>query len=1291
MTYKILILVYFFFQFSVFLGFSQKGKEVIEDIEWNGIYSMNINGVDYKQVFHSSNGYWDFEKDQPYLLKYIPIYSTTVNFNVTNVEVVPLTRSEISLLDVSKIKSMFDFKTNITDKRKKFYAVVQVNEVRKNPASGQFEKLVRYEGSLSVSGNSSAISKSAYLTTSAFASGSGEWYKIGVVEDGVYKIDYSFLSDMGVDVSSLSSDAINIFGNGAGLLSENNNDYRHDDVLKNSILIEDGNDGVFNNGDYLLFYAKGPHKWNFDGTVFSHKSHEYSDTSYYFVNINNANSAPKRMGTAQLSASAETNLVTTFIDYDFIEEDNYNLGKSGKQWYGDIYDVQTSYNYGFSMPNIVNTDSLRVYAKIIGHAASNGTSYTLASGGNSLDIAVGASGTGTYAPLGKSVSGVLEYLGNGNSVDVQITYNKNGLSSSKGWLDYIEVNVPRTLTMIGSQMEFRDIASVGLGNVSRFSIGNVDNINRIWEVTDLSNVSIVDFNTVGSAAEFKVNTDSLRTFIALEDALSKVPIFHHKVLSQNLHGLGFADLIIIVPQEYMPAAIELANFHQVNEGLICHVVTPNQIYNEYSSGMRDATAIKHFLRMFYVRAGLDPDLIPRYCLFFGDATYDARNRLGHNMLFIPTYESTESLSITSTYATDDYFAILSDNGAMNNFDLMDIAIGRLPVNSLSEANDMVTKIKGYSSVYTTNQNNLSCANVESNATLNDWRNIVCLVSDDEDGNVYFRDTEEMADTIRVNNKSMNIVKLHMDAFVETTTPGGDENKGCEEAIQQRVEKGAFLVNYIGHGGETGWAHERILRVPTIRNWTNGVKLPVFMTATCEFSRYDDHDRTSGGEYVLLNPDGGGIALFTTTRLVYNSSNKRLNKHFHSTIYDKVDGMPQRIGDVYLETKDLYVQNGGGDINFRKFALLGDPAVRLALPQHQIVTDSINGVSITAAIDTMKALSIVTVVGHVEDYIGQKLTSFNGVVYPTIYDKMLSLSTLANSPGSSLEPFETSKNVVYKGKATVLNGVFKFSFVVPQDISFQYGNSRVSYYAENGEEDAQGYNEDAIIGGIDTAAISDDQGPDISLYMNDDSFVSGGITDENPDLFAKVFDENGINMVGNGVGHNIEAVIDENTSESIILNDFYEADLDTYKSGRISYPFYDLEEGNHTLSLKVWDVYNNSEKSEIEFVVAKEENFTLDHVLNYPNPFTTRTEFYFEHNQMCDYLDVQIQVFTVSGKLVKSINKRVRSEGFRSEGIVWNGRDDFGEKIGRGVYVYKLKVLNEGGEKVEKFEKLVILN
>ena len=391
MTYKISVLLYFIFHFSIFTCFSQTSKGIVENLEWGAIYSMNINGTDSKNVFHSKNGYWDFEKEQPYLLKYVPINGTSSVFNITNIEVVPLTSSERVLVDVSKVKNSFDFKTSVTDKRKEFYAVIGVNEVRVNPSSGQYEKLVSYSGTLEVSGNSMLALKSSYSNTSAFASGSGDWYKIGVVEDGVYKLDYSFLNDIGIDMSSLNSDAINVFGNGSGLLSENNNDYRKDDILKNAIFIEDGSDGIFNNGDYVLFYAKGLHRWDFNGNIFSQKSHEHCDTSYYFINISTTSASPKRIGNADLSTGSETDLVTTFIDYDFIEEDDYNLGKSGRQWFGDIYDVQTSYNYSFSMPNIVNTDSIRVYAKIIGHASSNGTSYTLASGGSTLNIPVGTS------------------------------------------------------------------------------------------------------------------------------------------------------------------------------------------------------------------------------------------------------------------------------------------------------------------------------------------------------------------------------------------------------------------------------------------------------------------------------------------------------------------------------------------------------------------------------------------------------------------------------------------------------------------------------------------------------------------------------------------------------------------------------------------------------------------------------------------------------------------------------------------------------------------------------------
>ena len=662
--------------------------------------------------------------------------------------------------------------------------------------------------------------------------------------------------------------------------------------------------------------------------------------------------------------------------------------------------------------------------------------------------------------------------------------------------------------------------------------------------------------------------------------------------------------------------------------------------------MRDATAIKSFLRMFYKRAGSNVNLIPKYCLLMGDGSYDNRNILTHNKNFIPTYESIETLSKTGSYTTDDYFAILSDNGGMNNSDLLDIAIGRLPVKSLKEANEMVDKIIYYSRV-SSNEETLihDCNNSSSASILSDWRNIAIQISDDGDNNHYFNDIETMYNKARLLHPEINISKIHADAYVETATAGGERNYEAEKEFKQQVEKGALLVNYIGHGGEIGLGHERYLTVPTILGWTNLKSMPIFMTATCEFSRFDDHDRTSAGEYVILNPNGGGIGLFTTTRLVYSTSNAALNSFFYDTVFDKVNNEAPRLGDIYVGTKNKYGLFSG-DVNYRKFALLGDPAVKLALPNYNIVTDSINGKSLNMVLDTITALSKVVIKGHVENHLGQKVEGFNGSVTTKIYDKVANLTTLGNSSDSSPANFSLWKNLIYKGKASVINGEFVFTFIVPKDISFQYGNGRISYYAENNVTDANGYTEQPIIGGINENAAEDNEAPRVSLYMNNDKFVSGGITDENPALFAKIFDENGINTVGNGVGHNIEAVLDRNTTQAIILNDFYESDLDTYKSGTITYPFESIEAGNHTLSLKVWDVYNNSQNEEIEFVVALNEELALEHVLNYPNPFTTRTEFSFEHNQVCDYLDVQIQVFTISGKLVKTINNRAQSNGYR---------------------------------------------
>ena len=462
-------------------------------------------------------------------------------------------------------------------------------------------------------------------------------------------------------------------------------------------------------------------------------------------------------------------------------------------------------------------------------------------------------------------------------------------------------------------------------------------------------------------------------------------------------------------------------------------------------------------------------------------------------------------------------------------------------------------------------------------------------------------------------------------------------------------------------------------------------MPVFITATCEFSRFDDPLRTSGGELVVLNPNGGGIGLMTTTRLVFSQPNYFLNRTFYDKVFERdANGNPKRLGDVFLEVKNLNAYS----TNSRNFSLLGDPALKLAIPKHTVETTTINGMPVGQT-DTLNALELVTISGEVKDNNGNKLTSYNGFVYPTIFDKIENKQTL-NNDGGGVFTYQTRERRIFKGKATVTNGDFSFSFVVPKDISYSYGTGKISYYSENQVEDANGYNDNFIIGGSNPSIVEDDQGPQMDLFMNDESFVYGGITDNNPSLLVKLSDDQGINTVGSGIGHDLVAVLDDNTENAFILNDYYEASVDDYSSGTINYPFSDLPEGKHTLRVKAWDVANNSAEKTIEFNVVKSQEVKIENLVNYPNPFTTNTEFIFQHNQAGVPMDIKLEVFTVSGKLVKSFDRVVVNDGFISRDIKWDGRDDFGDKIGKGVYVYKLKIRSSNGSTSEKFEKLVIL-
>ncbi|MBL7916821.1 MAG: type IX secretion system sortase PorU, partial [Bacteroidia bacterium] len=493
--------------------------------------------------------------------------------------------------------------------------------------------------------------------------------------------------------------------------------------------------------------------------------------------------------------------------------------------------------------------------------------------------------------------------------------------------------------------------------------------------------------------------------------------------------------------------------------------------------------------------------------------------------------------------------------------------------------------------------------------------------------------DNLSNKVKTFNPVYNIDKVYIDAFKGLSTPGGKRYPDMVAAFNNRINKGCLIMNYTGHGGEVGLSAERVVDIPGINSWTNFNNLPLFITATCEFSRYDDPDRVSAGEICLLNPRGGSIAMLTTCRLAFSNFNETLNNKLFDYVFKKQpDNKMPTLGDIIKNTK----ANLGQNFFYSNFHLLGDPALTLAYPKNKVITSEINGNMVTPiSTDTIKGLSKVTVKGFVADTSGVKLSGFNGYVYPMVFDKKELITCQLNDPGSSISsgtlvPFKfvAQQNIIYKGKAEVKNGDFSFTFIVPKDVSFSYGNAKISYYATDGTTDANGNHDSVKVGGLDPNAVPDVAGPTVKLYLNSKSFVNGGTTNENPILMAEVSDSSGINTVGTGFGHDITAIVDNNTNLPYVLNDYYETNLNSYQSGVIRYQLKDLEEGNHQLSLKVWDVQNNSSVTSADFVVAKSADLALNMVLNYPNPFTTNTKFFFEHNRNCDDIKVLIQVFTI---------------------------------------------------------------
>jgi len=1097
----------------------------------------------------------------------------------------------------------------------------------------------------------------------------GKWYKIQLDETGVYKLSYAEIQAMGVDMATVTPANIRLFGNGGGLLPELNNIFRYDDLAENAIQVVTAKADVFAPGDYILFYGTSPDKVTYNRLMhrFEHVQNIYSEFTYYFLNFDGG--AGLRIEDQQLSQLSPTYTSTSFTEGVFYEKDILNLINSGKDWVGERMDINSPVFElpEFTFPHLITSKQSWIRFRVTARASTS----------SSYEIKV--NGSEVASPQCGSFS---EYIFASDKIDsrsfypesdkLKVSFEYNGTGTAIGWLDWVELNVPRELKFTGGQMQFADPVSVMNGAVTEFQLQESSANITIWEVTNPVKVFRIQADLQEDVSRFVLETDSLRQFVALDNTSFLSATFAGKVPNQDLHGIETADMLIVTHSDYLEQANRLANHHRSTDGMKVVVATNEQVYNEFSSGSPDIVAIRDFARLLYHRPDAGSKL--KYLLLFGDGSFDYKDRVAGNNNRVLTFQRKESLDIIKSWSSDDFYGMLDANEGYDAAGLIDLGIGRFPVSNVEQARQAVDKCISYGS--------------NSTASLGEWRNKIALVADDGDHNLHFRQADKsLAVLLDQKGPSYNVTKIYTDAFKQISTPTGERCPEINAAINSCVETGVLVMNYTGHGGEMGWATESILTVRDIESWTNYTNLPLFITATCEFSRYDNPEKVSAGEYVFLNPYGGGIALFTTTRLASPDPNLRLNWYIYDTLLSKHEGEYPRLGDAITYAKNQF---SGGDVTYiRNFILLGDPALRLAYPQYKVVTTEINGQEPGLDPDTISAMTPVQIKGIVTDASDNLLTAFNGVVDVKVYDKSRSLSTLGSDPDDWPEAFLVQDNYIYQGRATVTNGNFSVEFIVPRDIDYSYGFGKISYYAHSDDTDASGFCKQIIIGGSGYES-NDNAGPDISLFINDYSFMDGGLTNDTPLLIAKLSDESGINTMNSGIGHDIVATLDGENSSSVVLNGYYTSDLDNFRSGEVRYKFPQLAQGKHSLTLKAWDVFNNSSEAVITFIVAKNMQITITSMNVYPNPFKDEIKVGFDINLFDTPFEAYLEIFDINGSLVSSTTKELLlSHEYNAGTLTWNGRTASGTAVVPGIYLISIRASNSNSSTVKAARALKV--
>jgi hypothetical protein len=1212
---------------------------------------------------------------------------------ISNISYQTLSAQQLGQLNLSLIPNAVNARLYASLSRDKWFAVLQLSPIVKDGSTYKRVTSFSYSYNTGTGANQRTLSTNSVTEEVNSVLATGQWHRFYVERSGIYRLSRSFLQSLGMD-TNVDPRKIKIYGNGGRMAPLLNATPYPADPEENAIRFVGEEDGSFGAGDYILFYAEGTDNWNTESET---NNNLYTDRAYYYI-TSAGSSNGKRIQPNLQPAGAATQQTAVFDDYQFHERDLVSVARLGRKWHGEAFNLENEQEFEFTVPDIYTQEpvnyeiSTAAYSNIAGsmQVAVNGTAAATmafvgvtASSHNLADD--GSSGTGSFTATGSDIT-------------FRLTYNNGGNPTANAWLDYIVLRAKRYLRGNGSQYRFRLNSAGSNTGILQYNFTNASSIAEVWDITDIYNATSLP-NAGGLASfSFKANLGEVRQYITvvpgdfyspLRDGATRVPNVNLKgTIFRNSQG-QFEDVeyIIVTPAFLRSSAEALANIHRTNEGMVVKVVTLEDIYAEFSTGQQDIAAIRNFIKYVYNNASVPANRLKYVCLF-GDASFDYKNRIPGNTNIVPAFHYYSSAGINysdvTTFVSDEFFGMMDANegNLTSASEKADIAMGRMLVSSVAQANDMVNKVAEYL----------------GEESYGKWRNEYIALVDDLDGagSTWFVDyMEEMIEEANVQRPAINFKKFYTDAWVQQVSSGGERYPEAKEEFLRAINYGALVVNFLGHGSIRAMASERMFEATDAQNLTNRYRYPLFITATCELTKFDNPYEDTTGEEIYWNTRGGAIAMVTTTRALYISDAERFNNSYSVRLY--AYGLPYEQYPTMAEALRLSKAENS-NFSYRPISFVGDPALKLAIPRPNIILTEINDVPLAQSTEVLEALSFVRLGGRVTDEQNNVLTNYNGELEVTVYDKPISRTTLNNDNiipmGNQIViwPFTTLGEAIFRGNATVTNGQFEFGFIVPRDIRIPVGEGRVSFYAKrnNTLEDQTGCDNTIRIGGLNTSAPQDNTAPTVRLYMNDESFVSGGITNSSPILLAFLFDEHGINTAS-GIGHDILGILDGDENNPYIMNDYYETANNDYTNGTVRFPFVNLEPGLHTLQFRAWDVYNNLVSAEIQFVVTGDEGVALERVLNYPNPFVSYTEFWFSHNRPFEPLDVQVQIFTVTGKIVKTINQQVTTDGFLSRDLKWDGRDDFGERIGKGVYVYKLTVRSTvTGRTAEKFEKLVLL-